>query len=57
MILILPEMARVEVTRWIKDLSPRRQNVVPTSNHDHEHIIPAHQAGAISYALEDVGMD
>lgn len=55
--LIMPEMGGVEATRRIKDISPRTQIVVLTSYHDDEHIFPALQAGAISYALKDVRME
>lgn len=45
----------VEATRRLKDASPRTQVVVLTSYHEDEHIFPAIRAGALSYALKDIG--
>jgi NarL family two-component system response regulator LiaR len=53
--LIMPGMDGVEVTRRIKQVSPRTQVVVLTSYHQDEHIFPAIRAGALSYLLKDVG--
>ncbi|MBC7805300.1 MAG: response regulator transcription factor [Akkermansiaceae bacterium] len=53
--LLLPGMDGVETTRRIKAVSPRSQVVILTSYHENEHILPALQAGAISYLLKDVG--
>ena len=55
--LIMPGMDGVEISRRIKNLSPRTQIVILTSYYDDEHIFPALQAGAISYVLKDVKMD
>jgi NarL family two-component system response regulator LiaR len=53
--LIMPEVDGVEVTRRLKQVSPRTQIVVLTSYHQDEHIFPAIRAGALSYLLKDVG--
>lgn len=52
--LVMPGMNGVEATRQIKQSSPRTQVIVLTSYHEDEHIIPAIQAGALSYLLKDV---
>jgi NarL family two-component system response regulator LiaR len=44
----------IEATRRIKQISPRTQVIILTSYHDNEHILPAIQAGALSYLLKDV---
>jgi NarL family two-component system response regulator LiaR len=48
-------MDGVEVTRRVKQASPRTQVIVLTSYHQDEHIFPAIRAGALSYLLKDVG--
>lgn len=45
----------IEATRRVKAVSPRSQVVVLTSYHEDEHIFPAIRAGALSYALKDIG--
>lgn len=55
--LIMPEMNGVEVTRRIKQISPRTQVIVLTSNHEDVSIFSALKAGAISYVLKDVKME
>ena len=54
--LVMPGgMDGVEVTRLVKNASPRTQIVVLTSYHEDEHIFPAIRAGALSYILKDIG--
>jgi len=53
--LVMPGMDGIEVTRYIKQASPRTQIIVLTSYHQDEHIFPAIRAGALSYLLKDVG--
>ena len=55
--LILPGLDGIELTRRIKNLSPRTQIVVLTSFHEDEHIFPALKAGATAYILKDIRMD
>jgi NarL family two-component system response regulator LiaR len=55
--LVMPGMDGVEVTRQVKQASPRTQVLVLTSYHQDEHIFPAIRAGALSYLLKDVGPD
>jgi NarL family two-component system response regulator LiaR len=52
--LLMPGMDGIEVTRQIKERSPRTQVIVLTSYHEDEHIFPAILAGALSYLLKDV---
>ncbi len=52
----LPGIDGVEVTRIVKNISPRTQIVVLTSYHDDSLIFPALKAGAISYILKDMKM-
>lgn len=54
--LIMPEMSGVEATRRIKATSPRTQVVILTSHQDEDQVLPALQAGAISYVLKDIRM-
>jgi DNA-binding NarL/FixJ family response regulator len=53
--LVMPGLDGVEVTRRLKQQSPRTQVIVLTSYHEDEHIFPALRAGALSYLLKDVG--
>lgn len=53
--LVMPGMDGIEVTRRVKQASPRTQIIVLTSYHQDEHIFPAIRAGALSYLLKDVG--
>ena len=55
--LIMPGMDGIEVTRRLKQVSPRTQIIVLTSYHQDEHIFPAIRAGALSYLLKDVSSD
>jgi NarL family two-component system response regulator LiaR len=52
--LVMPGLDGVEVTRRLKQQSPRTQVIVLTSYHEDEHIFPALRAGALSYLLKDV---
>jgi NarL family two-component system response regulator LiaR len=52
--LVMPGMDGIETTRRIKAASPRTQIVILTSVDDDSHVLPAIQAGAISYLLKDV---
>lgn len=52
--LLMPEKNGVEITREIKQISPRTNIVILTSYHDDEYLLPAIQAGALSYLLKDV---
>jgi DNA-binding NarL/FixJ family response regulator len=52
--LVMPGLDGVEVTRRLKQFSPRTQVIVLTSYHEDEHIFPALRAGALSYLLKDV---
>lgn len=52
--LLMPGMDGVETTRRLKAISPRTQIVILTSYLDHEHVLPAMRAGAISYILKDI---
>lgn len=55
--LMMPQMNGVEAARRIKNVSPRSNVVILTSYHDDEYLLPAIQAGALSYLLKDVGGD
>lgn len=55
--LIMPDMDGVEVTRRVKQMSPRTQVIVLTSIHEDVRIFSALKAGAISYVLKDVKME
>ena len=52
--LLMTGMNGVETTRQIKIISPRSNVIILTSFHDNEYILPAIQAGALSYLLKDV---
>lgn len=52
--LLMGGMNGVETTRQIKTISPRSHVIILTSFHDNEYILPAIQAGALSYLLKDV---
>ena len=52
--LVMPGLDGVEVTRRLRQQSPRTQVIVLTSYHEDEHIFPALRAGALSYLLKDV---
>jgi two-component system, NarL family, response regulator LiaR len=52
--LLMPGVGGIEATRHIKRVSPRTQIIILTSFHEDERILPAIQAGALSYLLKDV---
>lgn len=52
--LLMPGIGGIEATRQIKQLSPRTQIIILTSFHEDSQILPAIQAGALSYLLKDV---
>jgi len=51
--LLMPGSGGVECTRKVKNVSPRTQVIILTSYHDTDRILPALQAGALSYLLKD----
>ncbi len=51
--LLLPGMDGVEITRRLRQVSPRTQIVIFTSFHADDQIFPAIRAGALSYLLKD----
>lgn len=52
--LMLPDMTGIQATTHIKQVSPNTQIVILTSLLNDKHIIPAIQAGALSYVLKDI---
>ena len=52
--LLMPGVGGIEATRQLKQISPRTQIVILTSFHEDSQILPAIQAGALSYLLKDV---
>jgi NarL family two-component system response regulator LiaR len=52
--LVMPGMNGVEATRAIMHVSPETRVVVLTSSQEDDYILPALQAGAISYTLKDI---
>ena len=52
--LLMPGIGGIEATRQIKQVSPRTQIIILTSFHEDAQIVPAIQAGALSYLLKDV---
>jgi two-component system, NarL family, response regulator LiaR len=55
--MVLPGMDGVEITRRLRQVSPRTQVIIFTSFHEDEFIFPAIRAGALSYLLKDVRPD
>jgi NarL family two-component system response regulator LiaR len=55
--LVMPEMNGIEATKHIKQVSAHTQIIILTSYPDDEHIIPAIQAGALSYVLKDINAE
>jgi len=53
----LPDVDGVETTRRIKAASPRTQVIILTSLDDPRFVLPAIQAGAVSYLLKDAAPD
>jgi NarL family two-component system response regulator LiaR len=53
----LPDIDGVEATRRIKAASPRTQVIILTSLDDQRWLLPAIQAGAVSYLLKDAAPD
>jgi len=52
--LLMPGMGGIAATRQVRAVSPHTQVIVLTSYHEDEQILPAIQAGALSYLLKDV---
>jgi two-component system, NarL family, response regulator LiaR len=52
--LLMPGIGGIEATRQLKKISPRTQVIILTSFHEDSQILPAIQAGALSYLLKDV---
>jgi len=55
--MLMPGFSGMEVTRRVKLVSPRTHVVVLTSYPDDEYLLPAIQAGALSYLLKDISPD
>ncbi|MDP4171486.1 MAG: response regulator transcription factor [Bacillota bacterium] len=55
--LIMPIMDGIEATRQIKQQDPSIRIMMLTSFSDHDHVIPAIEAGAAGYQLKDVEPD
>jgi NarL family two-component system response regulator LiaR len=55
--LMMPGINGIEATRQVKQVSPQTQIVILTSYLNDEHIVPALQAGALSYLLKDIDPD
>jgi two-component system, NarL family, response regulator LiaR len=55
--MVLPGMDGVEITRRLRQVSPRTQVIIFTSFHEDEFVFPAIRAGALSYLLKDVRPD
>jgi two-component system, NarL family, response regulator LiaR len=51
--LVMPAMDGVEVTRRVRNISPRTQVIIFSSFYKDEHIFPAIRSGALSYLLKD----
>jgi two-component system, NarL family, response regulator LiaR len=52
--LMMPGIGGIAATRQLRAASPHTQVIVLTSYHEDEQILPAIQAGALSYLLKDV---
>ena len=52
--LLMPGIGGIAATREIRAASPHTKVIVLTSYHEDEQILPAIQAGALSYLLKDV---
>jgi two-component system, NarL family, response regulator LiaR len=55
--LVMPGMDGVEVTRRMRDVSPRTKVIIFSSFYKDEHIFPAIRSGALSYLLKDTHPD
>src|SRR5262245_61618920 len=51
--LLMPGMGGIAATRQIRAVTPHTQVIVLTSHHEDGQIVPAIQAGALSYLLKD----
>lgn len=55
--LLMPGMNGIEATQQIRQTHPNIKVIVLTSFSDHDHVLPAIQAGANGYLLKDVQPD
>ncbi|MEW9051294.1 MAG: response regulator transcription factor [Neobacillus sp.] len=55
--LVMPVMDGIEATKQIKQEQPQMKIIILTSFSDHDHVIPAIEAGASGYQLKDVEPD
>lgn len=55
--LVMPGMTGIEATRHIRAKHPGMKVIVLTSFSDHDHVLPAIQAGANGYLLKDIQPD
>jgi NarL family two-component system response regulator LiaR len=55
--LVMPEMDGISATRQIKSLNPAPRVIALTSFMEDDKVIPAIQAGAVSFLLKDVSPD
>ena len=55
--LMMPGMNGIEATRLVKQISAHTQIIILTSYLNDEHIVPALQAGALSYVLKDINAE
>jgi DNA-binding NarL/FixJ family response regulator len=55
--LVMPVMDGIEATRTIKQKLPQIKVMILTSFSDHDHVIPAIEAGASGYQLKDIEPD
>jgi two-component system, NarL family, response regulator LiaR len=52
--LVMPGIGGIEATRQLKRVSPRSQIIILTAHDEDKYILPALQAGALSYLLKDI---
>ncbi|GHI00457.1 response regulator [Neobacillus kokaensis] len=55
--LVMPEMDGIEATKIIKNEQPAIKIMMLTSFSDHDHVIPALEAGASGFQLKDIQPD
>ncbi|OPA77720.1 DNA-binding response regulator [Paenibacillus selenitireducens] len=55
--LLMPGMTGIEATQQIRTKHPNTKVIVLTSFSDHDHVLPAIQAGANGYLLKDIQPD